>query len=166
MTKETYEKMTQPFRDNPKLAKSLHIANKILETIVFLSYLLLLAGLFWKKDENLLRAVLVPLDGVIIVSVIRYMINRPRPYEKFETEPVIKKDTKGKSFPSRHIFSSAVIALTFFAIPGYLWIGAALLFCAVLLAVIRVVSGVHFISDVIAGFAFAVICAVIGMLFF
>jgi membrane-associated phospholipid phosphatase len=79
---------------------------------------------------------------------------------------VIKKDTKGKSFPSRHIFSSAVIALTFIAVPGCLWIGAALLLCAVLLAVIRVISGVHFISDVIAGFAFAVICAAIGMLFF
>ena len=30
MRKETYIKMTQPFRENPKLAKSLHMANKIL----------------------------------------------------------------------------------------------------------------------------------------
>ena len=45
MRKETYIKMTQPFRENPKLAKSLHMANKILTGLVFIAYQCLLTFL-------------------------------------------------------------------------------------------------------------------------
>jgi membrane-associated phospholipid phosphatase len=166
MTKETYEKMTQPFRDHPELAKSLHRANRILEGLVSLSYLLLLAGLFWRRDANLLRAILVPLDGVIAVSVLRRLINRPRPYENYGLDPVIKKDTKGKSFPSRHVFSATVIALTFLVIPQVRLIGVVLFVCAILLALLRVLSGVHYPGDVLAGFIAAFLCAAAGWLLF
>jgi membrane-associated phospholipid phosphatase len=166
MTKETYRKMTQPFRDHPELAKSLHRLNRILEIIVSASYVLLLAWLLWRRDAQLLRAILVPLDGVIVVSVLRYLINRARPYEKFGLEPVIKKDTRGKSFPSRHVFSAAVIALTFFYVPQAWGIGVIILLCAVLLALLRVVTGVHYPGDVIGGFAAALLCAGVGWIVF
>jgi membrane-associated phospholipid phosphatase len=166
MTKETYEKMTQPFRDHPELAKSLHRTNRILEGIVALGYLLLLARLFWKRDAQFLQVLLVPLGGFIAVSVLRRLVNRPRPYERFEQKPVIPKDTKGKSFPSRHVFSAAVIALTFLGVPQVWGIGVVLLVCAVLLALLRVVSGVHYPGDVIAGFAAALLCVGAARLFF
>ena len=116
MKKETYVKMTQPFRDDPKRARALHRANKIL-------------------------------------TVVRAWINRKRPYEIFELPSVIPKDTKGHSWPSRHVFSAAVIAFTFwFVCPA---VGIVFLLMTVAIAWIRVVSGVHFISDVVAGFLFA-----------
>lgn len=34
MKKETYVKMTQPFRDDPKRARALHRANKILTVVI------------------------------------------------------------------------------------------------------------------------------------
>ena len=114
MKKETYRKMTQPFRDNPKRAGVLHTVNKILTAIVFASYPCLLAVLFFRKDGRVLEAAGVPLAGFIVVSVIRILVNRPRPYEKFQIRPVIPKDTMGHSWPSRHVFSAAVIAFTFF----------------------------------------------------
>lgn len=162
MTRETYCKMTQPFRDQPKRAQSLHIANKILTGIVFLAYPILLIGLFCVRSGHLLRAILVPLDGFIAVSVFRYLVNRRRPYEAFELPPVIPKETSGRSFPSRHVFSAAIIAFTFLAIPQVMWIGIVLLMCTVLLAVIRVLSGVHYISDVVAA---GVIAAAIAFVF-
>lgn len=148
--------MTAPFRDHPQMARSLHILNKILTGILFLSYALFLVWLFLNKDKGLVRAICVPLDGLVAVSVFRILINRPRPYEKFHEKPLIPKETKGKSFPSRHVFSAAVIAGAFFA-GGFWQMGLICLFVTVFLAVLRVISGVHYISDVIAGMGFAVL---------
>jgi len=151
MKKETYIKMTQPFRDNPKMARGLHITNKICTGIMYILYPILLVYMFWQKDDALLKAFLVPAISFVVLSVGRALINRKRPYEKFEVLPVIPKDTKGKSFPSRHVFSACVIAMTFLLVSPWMWIGVALLFIAVIEAVVRVVSGVHYITDVVVG---------------
>ena len=157
MRKETYIKMTQPFRENPKLAKSLHIANKILTGLVFIAYPCLLLWMLWHKDPRLTNAIIYPMNGFICVTVVRAILNFPRPYERFEMPPVIPKDTKGHSWPSRHVFSAAVIAFTFF--PFSVEAGTVLLIASAALAVIRVLSGVHYISDVLAGFALAMVFA-------
>ena len=71
MKKETYVKMTQPFRDDPKRARALHRANKILTVVIFVAYPCLLLWLLWQKDMRLYKAICVPLDGFIIVTVVR-----------------------------------------------------------------------------------------------
>ena len=85
----------------------------------------------------------------LLVSVFRNLYNAKRPYELLEIQPLIHKDKKGKSFPSRHVFSVFVIAMTF------LWLcppaGVVFLVVGVLLALCRVIGGVHFPRDVIAG---------------
>lgn len=164
MTKETYVKMTQPFRDNPEMAKGIHIANKLCTLTMYAAYPLLLLYLFWQKEQGLLRAVLVPGVSFVLLSVFRHVVNRPRPYEAFEVAPIIKKDTKGKSFPSRHVFSATIIAMTFLLASPWHWIGIVFLVVSLLLAIVRVVSGVHYISDVVAGMAVAVLAAVVGYL--
>ena len=156
--------MTQPFRNQPKRAQSLHMVNKILTGIVFLAYPILLTGLLCTGSVYLLRSILVPLDGFIAVSGFRYLVNRKRPYEMFDLPPVIPKETSGKSFPSRHVFSAAIIAFTFLGIPQVMWFGIVLLICTVLLAAIRVISGVHYISDVVAAGLIAAVLAVLFLL--
>ena len=69
--------------------------------------------------------------------------------------PVIPKNTKGHSWPSRHVFSATIIALTFF--PVNMPLAIVLLVCAAGIAVIRVISGVHSISDVVAAAACALL---------
>lgn len=168
MTKENYIKMTQPFRDNPGLAKGIHIANKLCTGIMYLAYPLLLVYLFFfgkvSSYFSFEKALLVPAVSFVVLSVFRKTVNRPRPYEKFQLEPVIKKDTKGHSFPSRHVFSATMIAMTFLLMSPWSWLGVIFLFVSIALAVVRVVSGVHFISDVIAGIIVAVATAVFGYL--
>ena len=168
MKKETYIKMTQPFRDNPDLAKGIHIANKLCTGIMYLAYPLLLVYLFFfgkfSSYFSFEKALLVPAVSFVLLSVFRKAVNRPRPYEKFQLEPVIKKDTKGHSFPSRHVFSATMIAMTFLLMSPWSWLGVIFLFVSIALAVVRVVSGVHFISDVIAGIIVAVAAAVFGYL--
>ena len=62
------------------------------------------------------------------------------------------------------MFSAAIIAFTFLAIPGMNGIGAALVICAVGIAVIRVISGVHYISDVGAAFVIALLLSALYVL--
>lgn len=162
MKKETYIKMTQPFRDNPKLAKCLHILNRFCTGGMYLAYPILLMYLFFTKDTMWTRALFVPAVSFVLLSFVRKGINRKRPYEKFELPPVIPKKTKGNSFPSRHVFSSAIIAMTFLMVSPWSWLGVIFLGLTVILASVRVLSGVHYISDVLAGLLVAVICAVLG----
>ena len=64
MKKETYIKMTQPFRDNPDLAKGIHMANKLCTGVMYLAYPLLLVYLFffgkYSSYFSFWKALLVP----------------------------------------------------------------------------------------------------------
>ena len=62
--------------------------------------------------------------------------------------------------PSRHCFSAAAIAVV--AVYCNPALGAVLAVLALLIAVSRVVTGVHYISDVLAGLAFGSGFALIG----
>ncbi len=166
MTKDTYRMITEPFRQNPKLASGIHIANKICTGIMYIAYPVLLIVMFWQREPYVARLIIVPLDSLIILSVFRYMINRPRPYERFQMPPVIAKETRGKSFPSRHVFSAMIIALTFLLATPWTGLGVGFVVVAVCLAIVRVLSGVHYISDVVAGIFFACFSAWLGYILF
>ena len=168
MKKETYIKMTQPFRGNAKAGRAIHIINKILTYSVFIAYPIFLLYLLFQRNPILGRAIMVPLDSFIIVSVFRHIVNRKRPYEYFGVKPVIDKDTKGKSFPSRHVFSAFVISMTFIFCSSMSWqwivISTVLFLISTGIAIIRVVSGVHYISDVIAGAIVGIAAGLIGFM--
>jgi membrane-associated phospholipid phosphatase len=160
MTKEVYERVTGRLREDEKKADKLKEINKILTGFVFLIYPLYLLMLYWNKDGFLVRAIVVPAVSFVAVTIFRKIYNAPRPYEKFGLPPVIDKDTEGKSFPSRHVFSVFVIAMTvYYGHPGA---GVILAIVGVALAVIRVVGGVHEPRDVVAGALVGIAAGVIG----
>lgn len=166
MKKETYQKMTQPFRENEGMARALHTVNQGCTLVMYLAYPVLLAYWMFQKDEKFFRVLFVPAISFLLLSFIRKKINRKRPYEIFGMPPVIKKDTKGNSFPSRHVFSATIIAMTFLLMSPWQWIGSIFLVVSVLLAIVRVISGVHFISDVAAGMLFAIVTGILGYVIF
>lgn len=169
MKRETYIKMTQPFRDNPGMAKGIHIANKLCTGVMYLAYPVLLVYMYFNAHRissffQFEKVLFVPAVSFVLLSIFRSLVNRPRPYEAFDVPPVIKKDTKGHSFPSRHVFSATMIAMTFVLHSPFFVLGLIFLIVSLLLAVVRVVSGVHYISDVVAGILVAVVAAVVGYL--
>lgn len=89
------------------------------------------------------------------VTFFRKIFNRPRPYEKFATTSVFGKNKKGESMPSRHTACAFIIAMAFMyvSIP----LGIAYLIISTLIMISRVLAGVHFISDVIAGMAISLL---------
>lgn len=173
MKKETYERITEPFRTNPKLAQTINIINKAITYVIYVAYPLLLIWLFltevnqgpivdFMNNGLFVRALAVPLVSFILLSVLRKAIDAKRPYEVFGLDPIIPKKTKGKSFPSRHVFSIFVIGMTFLAVLKSPVFGIVILIMGVFLAIIRVVSGVHFPRDVIAGMILGILSGVIG----
>lgn len=160
MTKEQYIKITEPMRNDPEKTKRIIGLNQIFTGVVFMVYPLYMVMLYVEKDPKLMKAIFVPAVSFVLVTIFRKMINVPRPYEKFEIPPVIEKDTKGKSFPSRHVFSVFIIAVAiFYSHPGP---GILIALIGIAMAVIRVLGGVHEPRDVIAGAVIGLVCGVLG----
>ena len=102
------------------------------------------------------KLILAPLTSFILKC-----LDSPRPYTKYNITPIVKKDKEGETMPSRHIFSITIIAMCWLYI--YQPVGIILLVMTFVLAVLRVVMGVHFIKDVIAGIICGIICGFIGL---
>lgn len=155
MTAQQYDRLSAPFRA-PARACGLRLVNKLLTVACYLAYPMALLALAWTHDHRLVKAVLIPAISFVLVSAFRRVVSAPRPYEVLDITPIIHKDTRGKSFPSRHVFSVFVIAMVL------LWleppIGILFLLMGVLLATCRVIGGVHWLRDVLAG-AVIGICA-------
>lgn len=160
MTARFYNKISKPFKKSEKAIKSIKIINKLLTYSVYLSYPTLLLYLFLFFREKLIKAVFIPAIMLVFVSVIRKIINRPRPYAALEIEPIIKKEKTGESMPSRHSFSVFMIAMTFFYVNP---IASVPLFAVgIALGLVRVIAGVHYPSDILAGAAIGILSGVIG----
>ncbi|MBO5783036.1 MAG: phosphatase PAP2 family protein [Clostridia bacterium] len=161
MTAAQYTKWSRPFRENPTLKGALILYNTIATYALALGFLIALGALLWLRDERFLRVCLSPAAGLVIVSLVRILVNRKRPYETLDIEPLLKKKKSGQSFPSRHTFSAfAVSTAIFFLLPA---VGIVCAVLSALLAVARVILGVHYPSDVIFGALFGVGLTALGL---
>ena len=168
MTAEQYNQLADRIRNTPGLLTAIRVSNLLLTTLGFLSYPVLLLFLFpfnMAGSEPFLLYLAGPALAFILLSIFRRIINRKRPYERMDIKPLIDKKKKGRSFPSRHVFSFAMIAVLWY--PFYPLVCLVLLVGAFLLAVIRVVCGVHTVKDVAAGALLGILSGTfINMLFY
>lgn len=162
MTAETYRKISAPFRERPERIKGLVRLNKTLTNITYLAYFALIISQLVLDLQAAWRVILIPAIGFFGVTIFRKLYNAKRPYQLLEIEPLIARDKEGQSFPSRHVFSIFMISVAI----GYVcWpLGMVFAVFSVILAWVRVVGGVHFPKDVIAGAAIALIWGHLGFL--
>ena len=157
-----YEQMTGRIRESDAACFLLRTGGKAATGVMYAAYPALLVLIWISGDlRRLAWNLLIPAASFALLTVVRARINRPRPYEAWPIDPLIHKDTKGNSMPSRHVFSSAVIATAWLAF----WLPAGIFLLAVTAAaaVIRVLGGVHYPSDVAAGFASGVAAGLLLM---
>lgn len=163
MNPKQYKVVYDWFKKRPMAYSILRVATKGLPLLVVAAYgwLILWLAVFCKAGwQVLLRVIGVPAVTFILGSVIRKMYNAPRPYEK-GIEPLLEKQTKGQSCPSRHALSAGVIAAVWLMIcPSA---GIAMLLLAVGVCITRVLAGVHSIWDVTAGLLFGLGMGLTGM---
>lgn len=161
--KEWYDKLSSPLREKPERVKLLNILNHGLVILMYLAYPLLLLHVYLEEGDLfsplLTKLVLVPGLSFLLVSLLRKWINRKRPYETWDIHPLIAKDKKGESMPSRHVFSETVISMAWL----YVFPPAGILLLAVSLlgAAVRVLGGVHYPTDVAAGYVVGVISGLV-----
>ena len=109
----------------------------------------------------LVPVILTAVVGFGLVTLARYLINAPRPYDGDAAPPIIPKETQGRSFPSRHVFSAFLIATLWLPLTGWVTLGLAI--AATVIAIVRVRGGVHYPRDVIAGALFGIGFGLFGL---
>ncbi len=160
MKEQTYRDMADAVNASPFMKSYIIWFNRVVTIAVYLLYPGLLLMLFLSKNDGLIPAIVIPGVSFVLLSIFRDRLNRPRPYEVFDMEPVISKKTQGHSFPSRHIFCMFLIATTVFYF--YPLAGVLIGLVGVALAFNRVMGGVHFVKDVAAGALIGVLCGIVG----
>ena len=134
---------------------------RLLPAFVYVLYPLVLLYLLLQRDWLFLQTCFVPLAGFLSVTWLRRFIGAQRPYELYGLPPLIPKTTRRKSFPSRHCACAAVIAVTLW--PLHPLMGLTVGVVGILIAVCRVLAGVHFPRDVVWGLIFGAMIGRIGI---
>ena len=135
----------------------------VLLCVLALGLLLLLA--LWEEPWRAARLLLAAAVPFLLVTVLRHVWDLPRPYEVYSLYAIPPRQRRGRSFPSRHATSATVIAtLALLERPELFWLWGSAALCAVLLCVCRVLLGVHFVRDVLAGALIGIAGGVLGAL--
>lgn len=118
--------------------------------LILCLFTLIIIGFNRKKE---LKIVLIALNSAIIsrfifTEIIRFLYNRQRPFLVLETSQIINHSAT-PSFPSGH--SAFYFALAFAVYFYHKKIGSLFLTGATLIGISRVIGGIHYPSDILAG---------------
>lgn len=157
-----YERVRPFLVSHPPYLSLLRWVNRLVTLLMPLLYFYVLWAAYLKASEIwvVLAYLLVPASGFILLSVIRKAINWPRPYELGAFPPLLEREGKGSSLPSRHVFSAVIISTVAWGVNPLL--SSIGLFLALLLAGVRVLAGLHFVRDVVVGFVVALLWGIVS----
>ncbi len=158
-----YEKSAAFYNAHPKAKACLPLINYGITGVFALAYpALFISACFLFEHKDVLKIFLVPAVALVIVSLLRMLIRRPRPYSERGAgiQPLLTR--KGKdddSFPSRHLACALSISILFLA---YLpWAGILLIVLSALLGYIRFALGLHYPTDLLGGAALGGLCGLL-----
>lgn len=152
-----YETITAGIRKRGNGRQLLTAADRILAAVMYAAYPVLLVVTAMRGTKVLvtvLSYILVPGISFLLLSFVRSRINRKRPYEEWEIDPLIHREGMGNSMPSRHVFSAVLISMCI--LRQNVFPGVIFLILSACIAVVRVLGGVHYPRDVIAGYLIGV----------
>ena len=154
-----YDNISYHFRDELAV-QAINVLDRALVVLIAVVYLFLIAYMLFTGDLNVIRVIIVPAISFVAVTLLRVYFNAPRPYEVYDIDPIIVKNTHGKSFPSRHVASAVAIACAI----AYLHLdwGVTAFVASAVVAFTRIVGGVHFPRDVAAGAGLSIIIGLVG----
>ena len=158
------EKLLTSVYKNRNLTASLKAFSHIVSILGALLFAFDLAVLTFLAKRYLVAALVAvsAFVGYVSVTLMRRLVNAPRPYELYSFYEVRPKEKVGNSFPSRHAYSALAIATLTFAVSRIL--AVVFIVLSLLMCVCRVLLGIHFIRDVLAGAAIGLAAGIIGLL--
>ena len=115
---------------------------------------LIVIGLIYLIIRNRINAFFAAGLAIILSTITSFLVyliwQRPRPYVTYAEVSKLVTHTSVNSFPSGHTFLSFAIAMVVL-LYGHKKLGVLMFAVAILIAVSRVATGIHYFSDVIGG---------------
>ncbi|MBE9473408.1 MAG: phosphatase PAP2 family protein [Chloroflexi bacterium] len=128
-------------------------------------WLIGLGLLWWLGADYWKQLALVMIIGIgvtaLVVLLIKFTVRRSRPQGEWGK---IYRSTDPHSFPSGHAARSTMLAVIALGM-GPLWLGLSLLLWAPLVGLARIILGVHYPSDILAGMALGIVMGVLVLIF-
>ena len=150
----------------PGLVRMLRISDKVAVALCGAAFAYALFVLLWVGEyPSLFKLLAFSAVPFIAVSLMRSFINCKRPYEVYDCDVLREMSVgrkRGHSFPSRHVFSAFLIGTLWLMYSPY--VGTAVILLGAFLAVERVLLGIHFVKDVVAGAVIGIASGLIGAL--
>ncbi len=155
-----------------KLLRRVYASHKASLVLKIISYISVIASMlcyafllyFAYAEGGIPDAVkLILVGGIpfVLVSLLRELVDAPRPYEIYDFYTVRPKERAGRSFPSRHVFSAFLVASL--AISVSVPLAAAMVALGAALGAARALLGIHFVRDVAVGAALGLIFGALGI---
>ena len=158
---EWYDHIAGKIENKPIFLRLLRTFNRFMTVVMPMIYLTLLATTYLQQGlgKQVGIYLFIPASGFVILSFLRKKINAPRPYEEWDINPLLDRDSPGQSMPSRHVFSATIISMA--CLHASLTMGMICLILSALLGLVRVLGGVHFPKDVVVGYICGLVWGVI-----
>ena len=143
---EWYGHVAGNIENRPFLLSLLRTFNRFMTVVMPMIYLTLLATTYLQQGlgKQVGNNFFIPESGFVI-------------------KPLLDRDSPGQSMPSRHVFSATIISMA--CLHASLTMGMICLTLSAFLGLVRVLGGVHFPKDVVAGYICGLVWGVIFFLF-
>ena len=138
---------------HPFIKSCAHFASRFCPYMVAIFYMLFLLKIILEYPQNLFLLAAEPITTLTISIILRILINRKCPSEKYNLTPIDGSRKTGNSFPSIHVAISLSIALA--VLKSGPNMGLLLSALAITITFCRLLSGKHYLSDIIASIAIA-----------
>lgn len=141
--------------NHPFIKSCTHFTSRFCPYMVAIFYMLFLLKIYLDRPHNLLGLAAEQIAVFAITAILRIVIDRKRPSEKYDLTPIDGSKKTGHSFPSIHVAMSISIALSVLHFGPNM--GLLLSTLAIAISLCRLLSGVHYLTDILASIAIAFI---------
>lgn len=125
-------------------------------------WLLGLLLLAWLGNDAWRRFAVILIAGIsltaVVVLLIKFTVRRQRPEGEWGQ---IYRRADPHSFPSGHAARALMLAVVALALAPAPWLGWLLIFWAPLVGLARVATGLHYVSDVLAGWVLGLLMGLV-----
>ena len=138
---------------HPFIKSCVHFSSLFFPWMVAIFYSLFFLKIVIESPNGFFYLFSKPMMVLICTALLRIFINRPRPYEKYSIKPIGDKRQSGHSFPSIHASLTLSIALTVIKTGPNM--GLLLFALAFTITITRLLTGEHYLTDIIASILIA-----------
>lgn len=116
---------------------------------------------FFSAWRDLAAFVIAAILGLAaMVMLVKFTVRRRRPPGEWGS---IYRNTDPHSFPSGHAARASMLAMIAI-LSGPLWVGIVMAVWAILVSLSRLLTGMHYFSDVLAGILLGIVIGQLGVL--